>query len=144
MLRSGRNYDMRAASKSVALLCLDESRTLQSQADEANINTIVRRFGVSGTMPVIPLPPPIEAFDEVFDFQSAMNVIAEAKLSFSRLDADLRTRFGNDPEKFVAFCHNPENIDELRKMGLAVPKAEPVVVPPMRVEVVNAPVDDDK
>ena len=50
-LRSSFNYDRDAASNETALECLDESKAIQSAEEESNINTIVRRFGISGELP---------------------------------------------------------------------------------------------
>lgn len=132
LLRGFNSYDVDAASAEVVLACLDRSLAIQSQAEEADINTIVRRFGVTGMLPQVSLPPLEGDFsDSVFDYQSAMNLIVAADRSFMGLSADVRSRFGNDAAKFVDFCSNPDNLDEMRKLGLAVPKPpDPVVVPP--------------
>lgn len=114
-------------SAETALECKDESLTVQSQAEEADINTIVKRFGVTGMLPLVERPPLNEDFTEVFDFRSAMDMILAAQRSFEGLDANVRKRFGNDPAEFVEFCGNPDNLDEMRKMGLAVPKVDPPV-----------------
>lgn len=122
--------------------------TVQSGKDEADINTIVRRFGVTGTAPQNIRAPLLNDFDGIFDFQSAMNAMTDARNSFMALDADTRARFNNDPHRFVNFCSEVDdkgdlvNLAEMRKIGLAVPAAPPPEVPPpMRVEVVNpAPV----
>jgi len=45
------------------------------------------------------------------------------------LDARTRERFDNDPGAFVDFCLDPSNLEELRKMGLAMPAAELPVAP---------------
>ncbi len=104
-----------------ALECKDESRTNQSQAEEADINTIVRRFGVTGMLPQGVRAPTYGDFTGVGDFRDALEAIRAAERSFSQMPADVRARFANDPASFVDFCSNPENIDEMRKLGLAVP-----------------------
>lgn len=137
-VRSSQNYDMSLASVSTSTSNSLPSMTRQADAIDADINTIVRRFGLTGTVPQVPLPPTYQDFESVFDFQSAQNTIRQAQESFNALSADVRNRFNNNPHLFVAFCQNPDNIDDMRKMGLAVPKKEPVPEPPpMRVEVVN-------
>lgn len=107
------------------LECLDESLTQQHQAEEADINTIVRRFGVTGHLPESARPVFFGDFDDVFDFQSAQNAVIAADRAFMALPADLRARFANDPQKFVEFCSDEANVEELRKLGLA--KAAAVV-----------------
>lgn len=116
------------ASNRSGLKCEDESRTVQSDAKDADINVIVKRFGVTGQLPVVQMPPLNVDFSEgVFDFRQAQDLIIAARHSFMQLDADVRSRFGNDPALFVDFCSNPDNLAEMRKMGLAVPEkpAEP-------------------
>lgn len=107
----------------------EESKTIQSGKDDADINVMMRRFGVTGMIPQVPVPPTYKEFSEVFDYQSAMNLVLAGQKSFMALNADVRERFNNDPAKFLAFVENTANDDELRKMGLILPKVEEVVPP---------------
>ncbi|WNK12896.1 MAG: internal scaffolding protein [Microvirus sp.] len=121
-IRNPFNYDTYEASVASGLKCLDESRAIQSQKDEADINTIVRRFGVTGLLPMqTAVPLNYDFADNVFDFRTAMDMINAAERAFLEVPASIRTRFGNDPGEYVAFCSNPDNIEELRKLGLAPP-----------------------
>lgn len=105
--------------------CKDESLTNQADAVDADINVIVKRYVRTGVLPVIERPPLDGDFsDSVTDYQSALALINRADDSFMSLSADVRKRFDNDPGAFVAFCSDPANLDEMRKMGLAVPKPE--------------------
>lgn len=115
-------------SLDAVLACEDESLTVQADAVDADINVIVKRFMRTGILPQVERPPLDGDFSNVGDYHEAMNLIRAADESFMRLDAAVRTRFDNDPGKFVAFCSDEKNLDEMRKMGLAVAK-EPVVVP---------------
>lgn len=115
--------------------CRDPSLAVQSQKEESDINEIVRRFGLTGKLPDNVRVPTYQDFDDVFDFQSAMNAVASATQSFMAMPADVRQRFGNDPQKFLEFCSKEENIPEMIKLGLAVevkveepPKPSEVVV----------------
>lgn len=122
-----RGYDsseLRERSLRTALVCDDPSLTVQSGKDEADINVILKRFGVTGMLPQNVRPPTFADFDDVFDFQSAMNAIIEAEKSFMTMPADVRMRFGNNPAEFVKFCSDEANLDEMRKLGLAVPKED--------------------
>ena len=38
------------------------------------------------------------------------------------IPSEIREKFKNDAGEFFKFASNSENIDELRKMGLAIPK----------------------
>lgn len=118
------NFDSDMESCRTALTCRDPSKAQQHQAEEADINTIVRRFGVTGTLPQIPMPPTLDEFGEIFDFQSAMNTLAAAKASFGMLPAEVRGTFQNDPHAFVAYvdaAREAGDLEQLRRWGLALP-----------------------
>lgn len=138
-VRSAFNYDMHAASEACGTVNEEPSLTRQADALDANINTIVKRFGLTGQIPQVQVPPTYDDFGAVFDFQSAANVIRAAQESFNQLDAEVRARFNNDPGRYVDFCQNPDNIPEMRKMGLALPEPPAIIPPPpVKVEVVNS------
>ena len=119
-VRSPYNYDVDAVSVDTGLSCPEPTKAQQHQADEADINTIVRRFGVSGVLPTAARAPSYDDFSEVVDFHTAQLAIRRAQESFMALPADVRTRFDNDPGLFVDFCSEESNREELRKMGLVV------------------------
>lgn len=123
-LRSPFNYDRDAVSVETGLFCDDKSLAQQQFADESDINTIVRRFNLTGQLPDNVRPPQYADFEGVFDFQSAMNAVRQAEESFMAMPADVRSRFVNDPQRFVEFCSNPANLDEARKLGLAMPSPD--------------------
>lgn len=122
-LRSEHNYDGDAVTRETALSCPEVTRTQQHFAAEADINTIVRRFGVTGVMPVSAKLPTYGDFTGIGDYQSALAAVQEANEAFAALDAELRARFKNDPAAYVEFCSDPANLPELRKLGLAEPEA---------------------
>lgn len=117
-LRTPYNYDMSAAGDESALHCTDESMAKQSFAEECDINTIVRRFGITGELPTNIRMPTYGDFTGVHDFKTAMDAIATANESFDALPAEVRARFNNDPAAFVDFCSDTRNRDEAKKLGL--------------------------
>lgn len=121
-VRNAFNYDRRKASLACGLECYDLSRTQQSQKDEADINMIVKRFGLTGQLPSNVRAPTFGDFDQVNDFQTAMNVIVEAERSFMKMPAEVRSRFNHSPQLFVEFCSDEKNLPEMRKLGLAIPE----------------------
>lgn len=130
LMRVYPGYDRRVASDAAGLACPEETLAVQSSKDEADINVIVRRFGLTGHLPLVPVPPTYEDFSAVTDFQTAQNLILAAQASFLAMPAEVRNRFQNDAGAFVAFCDDPANLEEMRKLGLAVPaKEEPAPVP---------------
>lgn len=133
-VRDAYNYDMNEASQEAGLVC-DEGLTHQSFKEECDINTIVKRFGLSGELPEAVRMPTYADYTDVVDFHTAMNAIARAKEAFDAMPADVRSRFRNDPGAFVDFCSDERNRAEAEKLGLVVPKpVEPVkeeaAVPP--------------
>lgn len=117
----------------------EPSMTQQHQADEADINKIVQRYTQTGLMPQVPMPPTMQDFDDVWDFQTAMNTIAAAKHSFQQIAPEVRSRFDNDPARFVAYVDEAlqsGKLDELRAWGMAVTQHEapPPETPPKAPE----------
>lgn len=140
-IRTENNYDRDLASDLSALDCsmarddgcdgsLKEgaalvSLTKQSFAEEADINTIVKRFGLSGELPSDVRMPMNGDFTEVPDFRGAMDMIVAARESFQAMPWDVRSRFHNDPAEFVDFCSDPENRSEAIKLGLVEKPVDP-------------------
>jgi phage internal scaffolding protein len=116
--RTGYNYDRDVASVESGLVCEDESLAIQSAAEEADINTIVRRFGLTGQLPDQVAMPRTGDFTNVPDFHTAMNLIRTTEEEFLRVPAEVRARFQNDPQQFMEFLEDEGNRDEARKMGL--------------------------
>lgn len=102
----------------------DDGMTRQEFAEDSDINTIVRKYGSYATLGE---PPIFGDFSEVPDYQTALNLINQARDSFMELPSSLRARFDNDPGAFIAFMDDPANGDELITLGLRKPppKAEP-------------------
>lgn len=128
-VRNAYNYDTGEVSEETGLFCDDESLTQQSQAEEADINTIVRRFGLTGHLPQAVVMPVYGDFDVVSDYREALEQVRAADAAFMLMPADVRARFDNDAGAFVDFCSDDRNIDEARKMGL-IPAVEAVIVAP--------------
>lgn len=118
--RAPGNYDPDKVSDETGLKCEDKSLAVQSQADEADINTIVRRFGLTGELPVdqrVALPEDV-FFDDV-NYRDCLDLVNAANRSFMTLPASVRSRFNNDAALFVDFASDPANLEECRKLGLA-------------------------
>lgn len=119
----------------VTIDCSADGQTRQEFADECDINVLMRRYETTGLMPGDASLMNYGDFTELPDFMTAMNTVARANEAFAALPATVRRRFGNDPGEFVEFVSNPENISEVRKLGLAadvppVPQGEPPEPPP--------------
>jgi phage internal scaffolding protein len=139
-LRTAYNYDMDEVSEETGLACSEATLAKQEFRDECDINTIIARFGIGYELPEAAHPPSFADFEDVMDFQSAMNSIVAARESFMLLSGEVRARFGNDPQSFVEFCSDSKNYDELIKLGFAVERPAPQapIVPAKEVPIVPA------
>lgn len=135
LVRGAFAYDFEKVSDETGLVCDDESLADQSQLEDSDINVLVRRFGVTGQMPVLERLPIQADFVKPMDYHSALNALMQADSAFNELPAELRSRFDHDPGKFVEFCSDEKNRPELIDLGL-VPK-DPGPAAPVLVEVVS-------
>lgn len=119
------------------LECLDESLAIQSAEEESNINTIVRRFGITGELPNDLKMPQSGDFTGVPDFHTAMCMVRKSQEEFLRVPAEIRARFSNDPQLLMNFLDDDSNRDEARKLGFLRP--DPVSPEPTLVRVVPEP-----
>jgi len=92
--------------------------TKQSFKDECDINVLMNRYLSTGQLPNINERAPQYLDTSGYEFQDAMQFVAEASSLFEELPSAIRTRFENDPAEFLNFTSNPENRDEMRSMGL--------------------------
>lgn len=107
-----------AESYENGLMCDDESLAIQSAEEESNINTIVRRFGLTGELPSDVAIPRTGDFTNAPDFHTAMNLVRQAQEEFLRVPAEVRARFNNDPGAFISFVDDERNYDEAKRLGL--------------------------
>lgn len=118
-------YDVIQACEECCVQDFGPSLTQESQTEDADINVIVKRFGLTGQLPQNVNAPQYGDFDQVNDYQSAMNAIRAAESSFNAMPAGIRARFDNDPQKFVEFCSDETNYPQLHEMGLTRPNWKP-------------------
>lgn len=114
-----------------------KSRTQQQFKDECNINNVIAKYDKTGIFTHVN-EAQAHYFDntKINEYQESLNLVIQSKLSFSKIPAEIRKRFGNDAGLYLEFVTNPDNMDEMVKMGLA--KA-PIVIPEhiQKVEVTN-------
>lgn len=128
-LRAEGNYDADKASLETGVECLDPSLAVQSQLDEADINSIVKRFGLTGELPLNKRTPLPDIFFDEVDYGECLRTVKAAEASFMSLPASVRATFENDPEQFVLFAEDSDNLPKLREWGLAPPAPVPPVAP---------------
>lgn len=103
----------------------EPSLTNQHFRKDADINEIMRRFGVTdGAVPPAAMDPQhFGDFTDAVDFREALDRTRAAQQTFDALPASLRNRFGNDPVDLWRFVNDPKNWDEAVTLGLL--KREP-------------------
>lgn len=112
-------YDFKKRSDAAVNPTVGASLTVQSDAVDADINVIVRRFGITGQMPQNLRLPEFGDFDGVDNFLDAQAVIQAAEREFMSIPAEIRARFDNDPGVFFQVAAEPANIEYMRELGLA-------------------------
>lgn len=122
-LRTPYNYDTMQASNASALSCEDPSLAQQHARDESDINTIVKRFGLTGELPSNVRTPTYGDFSDAMDYHTSLNAVRAADAAFMQLPADIRIRFNNDAGAFVDFVSDDSNRAEAEKLGLVLPQA---------------------
>lgn len=135
-IRTAYNYDADDVSRETGM-AIDPAETVVQQqfAEEVDINTIVRRFGLTGELPNGIAMPVSGDFTQATDFQTSMNLLRQAQEAFMELPADIRERFANDPARVIAFVEDDKNRDEAIKLGI-------VAKPPEKTRDVVAAVDE--
>lgn len=117
-------YDADAVSRETAFACEEESLAQQQFKDECDINTLVKRFGVTGLLPEQPEWPAQADFTHVGSFQECMQLVKESEAAFMSLPADVRERFGHEPGLLLEFLYDPKNRDEAVRLGIVAPAPE--------------------
>lgn len=112
-----------ADSDKTAITFLDRSLTQQQFKDESDINVLFGRYLETGEMPQIDAGT-YGDFTGIYDFQTAMNAVREAELSFQQLPARIKNRFDNNPQKLVDFLSDPENRDEAEFLKIVKPRTD--------------------
>lgn len=102
-----RGYDALQVSRDTAVDTGRETAVQQSFADEVDINTIMRRFGVTREMPSGREGGVYGDFSGITDFQTAVEAVQRAREGFLALPPHVREEFGNDPGVYL------EHVDSL-------------------------------
>lgn len=121
--RAAYGYDTDAASTESSIdFTGQQSLTVQSMAEDADINVIIARFGITGKMPENPVMPMYGDFTDVMDYRTALHAVMDASDKFMDLPAKVRARFNNDPQELMEFIANDDNIEEAQRLGLLTEK----------------------
>lgn len=97
----------------------EPSMTKRSFAPECDINNIINKFKSTGLITHENPNNPQYGYAPANDFREAMEIVLVANQQFDQLPSNIRRKFANSPELFLEFCQNPENLPEMRELGLA-------------------------
>ena len=118
-VRSAYNYDMAQVSLETGFKSTEPSLAQQHMKEDADINNIVARFGITGELPVSQRVAQYGDFTGMSnDYHTSLNMVHAAHEAFYSLPAALRERFHNDPAKIIEFCNDESNREEAIKLGL--------------------------
>ena len=108
-------------SRRILQYCEGESMTKQSFKKECDINFLIGKYQKTGQLPELMKSNPVYGdFSSVPSYHEGLNIVKVADEQFGVLNSGLRKRFDNDPAKFLNFVNNPDNLDEMYKLGLAI------------------------
>lgn len=127
-------YDAKEVSDEVSVYTGDKSLVQQHFKDEVDVNTIVRRFGITAGMPFGPDGGMYGDFTGIVDYESAVALIKDTESRFMRIPAELREKFNNNPGMLVRFAQDSsaeefEAFFRPAEPGPVVPVVAPVVSP---------------
>ena len=109
----------RSAVIDTAIYFTEPSMTHQEFQDSCDIRNIMTQYKRQGlNFPIPNFDDSIMDVSDVPSYHEAMNTIIAAQHSFDSLPSSLRKRFGNDPGEFLEFVKNPDNLDEMVKLGI--------------------------
>jgi len=110
----------------------------QSFKNECDINLIMAKFAKTGVITHVNRHEGTYGEVPSQTYHEAMEIVRNANEMFSEVPAAVRKKFGNSPEAFLEFVSNPENVEEMRKLGIAkpayVPPPDPMAVLGDRIE----------
>lgn len=110
----------------------DEGMTRQEFEPECEINNIMNKYQRTGVLTHINRFGAMYGDFDAVDFQTALQTIKDGEDMFAQLPSSTRKYFDNDPAAFMEFVNDPENIDKLVELGLAVKAPEqPVTTDPV-------------
>jgi len=112
-------------------------RTEQCHKKDCDINNILRKYDKTGLITHVNTSKAHYGdYTEVNEYQNSLNMVIQAQDMFSELPAEIRKKFANDPGNFFEFVTNPDNLDEMVKLGLAEQQEKPL---PVSVVIENNP-----
>lgn len=105
------------------------SLTSQAPAEEVDINKIIARVQKGQVVMTSQGEPFYGDVSEMDGLQDAIIKVQEAEELFMQYPAQVREKFENNPVKLIDFLADANNHAEAVKLGLVVPRPQPVTPP---------------
>jgi len=96
--------DVKAHSDLYASAVSSDSLTQQHLGVEMDINTILRRFNVTGAAPLGASSPVYGDFTGIEDWESAVEKVEKVQEDFMKFPPDVREHFGNSPGRLIEYA----------------------------------------
>lgn len=110
------------------------TKTKQQFKDQCDINKIMKRYQKSGTIDHFSSQEPFYGdVSGLTGYKDHLEKVMEANHLFNGMEADIRERFENSPEKFIDFMGDEKNIDEALELGIITKKPEEEKPPERKV-----------
>jgi len=120
----GAAFDRKSHSSASSLECPSVSKVQQQFKDSADINTIMKRFGVSGVLPPVNVQGVYGDFTGISEIRDAFDLVDRAHARFMALDPAIRERFRNDPRELERYARSVDE-DTFYRSFDPVPVAAP-------------------
>lgn len=105
-------------SRNIRIINEDPSLTHQQFADEVDINNIMKKYQVTGVLPVTGKQGQYLDVSELPNYQESLEIVMKAEDAFNALPAQIRKKFENDPNQLFEFLKDEKNKDEAITLGL--------------------------
>lgn len=106
-------------TKNHKLYMRGESITKQSEKDSCDINLIMAHYVKTRVLLHQRDNEPEYGFASSDTFNESMQIVAKAQSMFAELPSGIRSKFENNPAKFLDFVQDERNLEEMQEMGLA-------------------------
>ncbi len=105
--------------KKVRITFTGKGKTKQSEAESCDINKIIARAqrGIMKDFTKVNQDS-YGDMSNAIDFHTSQNIVANAQQKFDELPSNIRSRFDNEPEKFLEFFDDNNNAQEAFDLGL--------------------------
>lgn len=114
-------YDHAAFSDALRDDTGSDSIVQQGYREEVDVNTIVRRFGLTREMPSGVAGGVYGDFSGITDYESAVAVMERAHEGFMVLPPDVREKFDNDPGNLIRAIRELPEAEVLEQLQSAAP-----------------------